>query len=40
MGVDFRSISQGITSTKMGRLWYKFSSVFALNEREILMERH
>lgn len=40
MGVDFRSISEGIdTSTKMGRLWYMLSSVFAENEREILMER-
>lgn len=40
MGVDFRSISEGIdTSTKMGRLWYTLSSVFAENEREILMER-
>lgn len=39
-GVDFRSISEGIdTSTKMGRLWYMLSSVFAENEREILMER-
>lgn len=38
--MDFRSISEGIdTSTKMGRLWYMFSSVFAENEREILMER-
>ena len=40
MGVDFRSISEGIdTSTEMGRLWYMLSSVFAENEREILMER-
>jgi DNA invertase Pin-like site-specific DNA recombinase len=40
MGVDFQSISEGIdTSTKMGRLWYMLSSVFAENEREILMER-
>ncbi|WP_221391988.1 recombinase family protein [Dyadobacter sp. NIV53] len=40
MGVDFRSISEGIdTSTKMGRLWDMLSSVFAENEREILMER-
>ncbi|MCF0075595.1 recombinase family protein [Dyadobacter sp. CY261] len=40
LGVDFRSISEGIdTSTKMGRLWYMLSSVFAENEREILMER-
>jgi DNA invertase Pin-like site-specific DNA recombinase len=40
MGVNFRSISEGIdTSTKMGRLWYMLSSVFAENEREILMER-
>ena len=40
MGVDFRSISEGIdTSTKMGRLWYMLSSVFAENEIEILMER-
>ncbi|SEI83281.1 Helix-turn-helix domain of resolvase [Dyadobacter sp. SG02] len=40
MGVDFRSISEGIdTSTKMGRLWYMLSSVFAENEREILLER-
>lgn len=40
MGVHFRSISEGIdTSTKMGRLWYMLSSVFAENEREILMER-
>lgn len=40
MGVNFRSISEGIdTSTKMGRLWYMSSSVFAENEREILMER-
>jgi len=40
MGVEFRSISEGIdTSTKMGRLWYMLSSVFAENEREILMER-
>lgn len=40
IGVDFRSISEGIdTSTKMGRLWYMLSSVFAENEREILMER-
>lgn len=32
MGVDFRSISEGIdTSTKMGRLWYMLSSVFAEN---------
>ncbi|GGC06517.1 recombinase family protein [Dyadobacter sediminis] len=34
MGVDFRSISEGIdTSTKMGQLWYMLSSVFAENER-------
>lgn len=40
MGVDFRSISEGIdTSTKTSRLWYRFSSIFAENEREILMER-
>lgn len=40
LGVEFRSISEGIdTSTKMGRLWYMLSSVFAENEREILMER-
>lgn len=40
MGVNFRSISEGIdTSTKMGRLWYMLSFVFAENEREILMER-
>ncbi|MCF2520077.1 recombinase family protein [Dyadobacter sp. CY351] len=40
MGVDFRSISEGInTSTKMGRLWYILGSVFAENEGEILMER-
>lgn len=40
MEVDFRSISEGIdSSTKMGRLWYMLSSVFAENEREILMER-
>lgn len=40
MGVNFRSISEGIdTSTKMGRLWYMLSSVFAENEREIIMER-
>ena len=40
MGVEFRSISEGIdTSTKMGRLWYMLSSVFAENEREILLER-
>jgi len=40
MGLAFRSISEGIdTSTKMGRLWYVLSSVFAENEREILMER-
>jgi len=40
MGVNFRSISEGIdTSTKMGRLWYMLSSVFAENEREILMVR-
>ena len=32
----FRGID---TSTKMGRLWYMLSSVFAENEREILMER-
>lgn len=39
-GVNFRSILEGIdTSTKMGRLWYMLSSVFAENEREILMER-
>lgn len=40
MGVDFRGISERIdTATKMGRLWYMLSSVFAENEREILMER-
>jgi len=40
MGVDFLSISEGFdTPTKMGRLWYMLSSVFAENEREILMER-
>ena len=40
LGVDFRSISEGIdTCTKMGKLWYMLSSVFAENEREILMER-
>ncbi len=40
MSVDFRSISEGIdNSTKMGRLWYMLNSLFAENEREILMER-
>lgn len=40
LGVDFRSVSEGIdTSTKMGRLWYMLASVFAENEREILLER-
>ena len=40
MGVDFRSISEGIdTSTNVGRLWYMLTYVFAENEREILMER-
>ena len=40
MGVEFRSISEGIgTSTKMGRLSYMLSSVFAENKREILMEQ-
>lgn len=35
MGVDFKSISEGIDpSTKMGRLWYMLSSVFAENERD------
>jgi DNA invertase Pin-like site-specific DNA recombinase len=34
IGVEFWSISEGIgTSTKMGRLWYMLSSVFAENER-------
>ncbi|PSL30079.1 recombinase family protein [Dyadobacter jiangsuensis] len=41
IGVDFRSISEGIdTSTKMGRLWYLLSSVFAENERKVFMERN
>jgi DNA invertase Pin-like site-specific DNA recombinase len=36
MGADLRSVSEGInTSTKMGRLWYMLSSVFAENEREM-----
>ena len=40
MGVEFRSISEGIdNSTKMGRLWYMLRSLFAENEREILIER-
>lgn len=40
ISVDFRSISEEIdTSTKIGKLWYLLSSVFAENEREILMER-
>ena len=40
MGLDFRCISEGIDSSiKMCRLWYMLSSLFAKNEREILMER-
>jgi len=39
MVVKFRSISEGIDTSTMGRLWYMLSYVFAENEREILMER-
>lgn len=38
--MDFQSISEGIdTGTKIERLWYMLSSLFAENDREILMER-
>ncbi|GGC14266.1 hypothetical protein GCM10011325_46450 [Dyadobacter sediminis] len=38
MGVDFQSISEDIdTTTKMDRLWYMLSWIFAENEKETLI---
>jgi len=39
-GIEFKSLSEGIdTSTQMGRVWFMLSSIFAENERQIIIER-
>jgi DNA invertase Pin-like site-specific DNA recombinase len=39
-GIEFKSLTEGIdTSTQMGRVWFMLSSIFAENERQIIIER-
>lgn len=38
--IEFKSLTEGIdTSTQMGRVWFMLSSIFAENERQIIIER-